>query len=135
MAPVYSSALALTSGTSRQADAPPDPDRQKSLPARASASPTILALVIPGTVAVACQAGSAHVPEIPPPPPPPSAPSFQIFSCGGWVAARVVVPPVDTTNGWLPGSSTESSGGTAAGPVSLQSSDPASPAAAKTVWP
>src|SRR5580700_12248023 len=93
---------------------------------------------MPGTVEVRCQLGIVQDCEIPPPPPPPVEPSFHTCSSGGSVAESMLRPPTDTTYGWLPGSSTDSGFWPATGvevSAVLQSSEPLSPAAAKTDMP
>jgi len=67
--------------------------------------------------------------EMPPPPAPaPSELSFQTTWVAGGPSAVSVVPPTPVTYGWLAGSSTASES-------SSQSSEPESPAAAKTDCP
>ena len=104
-----------------------------------SVSAALTAAVLAGPwVTACCQAGIAQDSEIPPPPAPQSAPSFQTCSLGGWVAASMVVPPTDTTYGWLAGSSTDRTFWPEGGDeyrYSLQESLPVSPSAESTVWP
>src|SRR5689334_17266404 len=91
---------------------------------------------MPGTLALSCQVGIGQDSEMPPPAAPHAAPSFQTCSSAGWPALSIVVPPVDTTYGWLEGSSTDRIGLT--GDVvrkALQSSLPSSPAEEKMDWP
>src|SRR5580658_7927181 len=92
IAPVNSSACAVTSGTSRQTTAP-----QKSLPATASARLTIGALSNPGTFVPVCQDGAGQTWDMPPPPAPQLEPSFQICSAGGKVGLVIAVPPTEST--------------------------------------
>src|ERR1700683_1337851 len=105
MAPVNSSACAVTSGTSRHKvplGTPRVPSQKVGVVSGAdwdaswdsSASPALTSEVLVALLASGCcHDGICHDSDAPPPPLPQLAPSFQTCSVGGCVASSMVVPP------------------------------------------